>query len=231
MARTTRAASKRKREDLNGSTVNREIRVVTEKVSKQNAARNKRAAKRRRALGTLTTNKKVARKNPKPKETPKSCSPSGDYQCTGTVDDIDKRDAENSLCVTEYAQDMYEYFRQKETSTPAFMEKQLLINDRMRAIVVDWLVEVHLKFKLVPETLYLTVNLVDRFLARKQVSHPNLQLVGVTSLWIASKYEEVYPPDLCELVCICDRAYTHDEVSWITVCAFFLLLKNDSTAC
>ncbi len=52
------------------------------------------------------------------------------------------------------------------------------INEKMRAILVDWLVEVHLKFKLMPETLFLTVNLIDRFLEAKPVTRRNLQLVG-----------------------------------------------------
>lgn len=146
---------------------------------------------------------------------------SNSYQHTGQVDNIDERDAEDPLCATEYVQDMYDYFRMKEASTsvrPVFMESQPHINERMRSILVDWLVEVHLKFKLVPETLYLTVNLIDRFLERKEVSRPKLQLVGVTSLLIASKYEEIYPPELRDLVYICDRAYTRNEVRSIVVC-------------
>ena len=133
----------------------------------------------------------------------------------GPSDNIDERDAEDPLCVTSYVEDMYNYFRSKETSTsvrPVFMEAQPHINERMRSILVDWLVEVHLKFKLVPETLYLTINLIDRYLERKEVSRPKLQLVGVTSLLIASKYEEIYPPELRDLVYICDRAYTRSEV-------------------
>ena len=55
----------------------------------------------------------------------------------------------------------------------------------MRAILVDWLVEVHMKMRLVPETLYLTVNIIDRYLAKTEVSRPKLQLVIVTSLLIA----------------------------------------------
>jgi cyclin B len=69
-----------------------------------------------------------------------------------------------------------------------------------------------LKFKLVPETLYLTINLIDRFLEKNEVPRPKLQLVGVTSLLIASKYEEIYPPEIRDLVYICDRAYTKQEV-------------------
>lgn len=133
----------------------------------------------------------------------------------GPSDNIDERDAEDPLCATDYVQDMYSHFRSKEAGTsvrPVYMESQPHINERMRSILVDWLVEVHLKFKLVPETLYLTINLIDRYLERREVSRPKLQLVGVTSLLIASKYEEIYPPELRDLVYICDRAYTRSEV-------------------
>lgn len=133
----------------------------------------------------------------------------------GVADNIDERDAEDPLCATEYVQDMYMHFRSKEEMTsvrPLYMENQSHINERMRSILVDWLVEVHLKFKLVPETLYLTINLIDRYLERTEVSRPKLQLVGVTSLLIAAKYEEIYPPELRDLVYICDRAYTRQEV-------------------
>lgn len=137
------------------------------------------------------------------------------YQYSSPPDDIDERDADDPLCATSYVQDMYEHFRMKEVSTsvrPVYMEDQSFINERMRSILVDWLVEVHLKFKLVPETLYLTVNLIDRYLAKTEVSRPKLQLVGVTALLIASKYEEIYPPELRDLVYICDRAYSKLEV-------------------
>ena len=148
------------------------------------------------------------------------------YQYSGQIDNIDERDTDDPLCATEYVHDMYSLFREKEPTTsvrPVFMESQPHINERMRSILVDWLVEVHLKFKLVPETLYLTVNLIDRYLEREEVSRPKLQLVGVTSLLIASKYEEIYPPELRDLVYICDRAYTRTDVSseWI----------NSSTNC
>mmetsp|Transcript_17502 Transcript_17502/g.36728 ORF Transcript_17502/g.36728 Transcript_17502/m.36728 type:complete len:377 (-) Transcript_17502:260-1390(-) len=137
------------------------------------------------------------------------------YQYSGQADDIDERDSDDPLCATSYVQDMYEHFRSKEVSTsvrPVYMEDQQYINERMRSILVDWLVEVHLKFKLVPETLYLTVNIIDRYLAKTEVTRPKLQLVGVTALLIASKYEEIYPPELRDLVYICDRAYSKLEI-------------------
>jgi len=82
----------------------------------------------------------------------------------------------------------------------------------MRTILIDWLVEVHLKFKMIPETLYLTVNLIDRFLEQKQVRRSKLQLVGVAALLLASKYEEIYPPEMRDLVYITDRAYNKQEI-------------------
>ena len=71
------------------------------------------------------------------------------------------------------------------------MSAQTDINASMREILVDWLIEVHLKFKLLPETLYLTVNLIDRYLEKQNVLRNKLQLVGVTAMLIASKYDEV----------------------------------------
>ncbi|CAB9499835.1 G2/mitotic-specific cyclin [Seminavis robusta] len=137
------------------------------------------------------------------------------YQYSGQVDNIDERDMDDPLCATEYVQDMYALFREREASTsvrPVYMENQTHINERMRSILVDWLVEVHLKFKLVPETLFLTVNIIDRYLEREEVSRPKLQLVGVTALLISSKFEEIYPPELRDLVYICDRAYTRSDI-------------------
>ena len=82
----------------------------------------------------------------------------------------------------------------------------------MRSILFDWLVEVHLKFRLKTETLYLTFNLIDRFLERVQVSRSKLQLVGVTCLLLASKYEEIYPPEVRDLVYVTDKAYTKQQI-------------------
>ena len=85
------------------------------------------------------------------------------------------------------------------------MSKQTDINAKMRSILIDWLVEVHLKFKLMPETLYLTVNLIDRFLEKEQIMRNKLQLVGVTAMFMASKYEEIeeiYAPECRDFVYI-----------------------------
>lgn len=76
------------------------------------------------------------------------------------------------------------------------MGSQIEINDRMRSILVDWLIEVHNKFELMPETLYLTIHIVDRYLSIKTVPRRELQLVGIAAMLIASKYEEIWAPEV-----------------------------------
>ncbi|KAL3817143.1 hypothetical protein ACHAXA_006143 [Cyclostephanos tholiformis] len=137
------------------------------------------------------------------------------HQCCDLATDIDKLDSENPLLASSYVQEMYEHYRSKEADTctnPAYMDDQNFINERMRAILIDWLVDVHLKFKLVPETLHLTVNIIDRYLAKDRVIRQRLQLLGVTAFLIATKYEEVYPPEIPDLVYICAGSYTKYEI-------------------
>ena len=92
------------------------------------------------------------------------------------------------------------------------MDRQTELNGMMRSILVDWLIEVHMKFRLLPETLYLCVNIIDRYLSLKEVPRNKLQLVGVTALLVACKYEEIYPPEVKDCVYITDRAYTRQDV-------------------
>ena len=73
------------------------------------------------------------------------------------------------------------------------------ITSGMRAILIDWIVEVHMKFKLEPPTLYLVVHLIDQYCTHHQVLRSKLQLVGITALLIACKYEEIYPPEVSGL--------------------------------
>ncbi|KAK1378362.1 hypothetical protein POM88_025106 [Heracleum sosnowskyi] len=85
--------------------------------------------------------------------------------------DIDAADATNELAAVEYVEDMYKFYKEAESESHVYdyMDSQPEINQKMRAILVDWLIEVHNKFELSPETLYLTFNLVDRYLASKIV--------------------------------------------------------------
>jgi G2/mitotic-specific cyclin-B, other len=99
-----------------------------------------------------------------------------------------------------------------KVATPASVVQQTDINEKMRAILIDWLIEVHLKFKLLPETLFLTVNLIDRYLEKQVIQRTKLQLVGVTAMLIASKYEEIYAPEVRDFVYITDKAYSKEEI-------------------
>ncbi|XP_020248148.1 G2/mitotic-specific cyclin-2-like [Asparagus officinalis] len=129
--------------------------------------------------------------------------------------DIDKCDANNPMAVVEYVDDIYNYYKRVEVSgcvSSDYMSNQFDINEKMRAILIDWLIEVHYKFELMDETLYLTVNIIDRFLARQSVIRKKLQLVGVTAMLLACKYEEVSVPVVEDLILISDRAYKREEV-------------------
>lgn len=112
--------------------------------------------------------------------------------------DIDESDKDNHLAAVEYVDDMYSFYKEveKESQPQMYMHIQTDMNEKMRAILIDWLLEVHIKFELNPETLYLTVNIIDRFLSVKAVPKRELQLLGISALLIASKYEEIWPPQV-----------------------------------
>lgn len=118
------------------------------------------------------------------------------------------------LKVAPYATDLYQHWYHVEgrCCPRMYMDNQPDINAKMRAILIDWLAEVHMKFRLAPETFYLCVNLIDRFLTIKKIARSKLQLVGITALLIACKYEEIYPPEVGDCVYITDRAYRRQEV-------------------
>ncbi|GJV96376.1 aminotransferase-like mobile domain-containing protein [Tanacetum coccineum] len=96
--------------------------------------------------------------------------------------------------------------------SPGYMSIQTDITERMRGILIDWLVEVHYKFELMEEKLYLTVNLIDRFLKRQPIARKKLQLVGVTAMLLACKYKEISVHVVEDFIVISDKAYTRDEV-------------------
>lgn len=105
------------------------------------------------------------------------------------------------------------YYDLEEEYSPApYMEIQTDINHRMRAILIDWLIEVHHKFKLHTSTLWLCVHIIDRFLQVTNIDRQKLQLVGISSLLISCKFEEIYPPEVRDCVYITDFAYTREEV-------------------
>ena len=95
---------------------------------------------------------------------------------------------------------------------PLYINYQHDINQKMRAILIDWLIDVHSKFKLIPATLFLTVNLIDRFLSMHSMIRQQLQLLGISSMLLASKYEEIYAPETKDFVYISDNAYSKEDI-------------------
>merc|ERR1712116_49403 len=132
------------------------------------------------------------------------------------VADIDEKDLENPQLCAEYTVDVYAYLRNLEPSSTVKANHLLgcSINDKMRAVLVDWLVEVQVQFKLLQETLFSTISIVDRFLAIEglTITRSKLQLVGVAAMFLASKVEEAYAPACSDFVYITDNAYTEDAI-------------------
>ena len=93
-----------------------------------------------------------------------------------------------------------------------YMKSQNDINEQMRAILIDWLIEVHYRFRLKSETLYQTVWIIDTYLSMFPIIRARLQLLGIASLLISCKSQEIYYPQLNELIDITDGAYIKEEL-------------------
>ncbi|KAK4048840.1 hypothetical protein OIO90_005648 [Microbotryomycetes sp. JL221] len=123
-----------------------------------------------------------------------------------------------ALLEVDYREDVKAYMYEMETKTLASVElidQQPELQWYMRAYVVDFLIEIHQQHRLRPETLYLALNIVDRYVSRRIVFKKHYQLVGCAALWIAAKFEDAKDrvptvPELCQM---CDGAY--DESAFI----------------
>ncbi|XP_056134763.1 G2/mitotic-specific cyclin-B2 [Lampris incognitus] len=130
------------------------------------------------------------------------------------VEDIDENDADMPQLCSEYVKDIYVYLRsleEQQAVRPKYMQGYE-ITERMRALLIDWLIQVHSRFQLLQETLYLTVAVLDRFLQVHPISRRKLQLVGVTAMLVASKYEEMYCPDVGDFSYITDNAFSKAQI-------------------
>lgn len=96
---------------------------------------------------------------------------------------------------------------------PNMFDKHPGLQPRMRAILLDWLIEVCEVYKLHRETYYLAVDYIDRFLSKKkEQKKTHLQLLGITSLFVAAKVEEIYPPKIGEFAYVTDGACSEDDI-------------------
>lgn len=157
------------------------------------------------------------------------------------VENIDANDGNNVMLASDYVSDIYAYLRmlevsfispslrshdnysshshslclplqKRQTISSNFLSIQKEMTPKMRSVLVDWLVNVHHQFKLLPESLYMGVWIMDRFFQVETVNKDKIQLVGVTAFFIATKYEEIYPPDLSDFVAVCDQLYSKRDI-------------------
>lgn len=193
---------------------NNKTAAVTAKVTKEDAVAA--AAAKREPLQVL--------KNSELLETPmsvsESLSPMSVDKSVALIEAesslvVPRNDRERFFEVEEYQEDILLYLREAEKRhrpKPLYMKKQPDINQSMRTILVDWLVEVCEEYRLQNETLCLAISYIDRFLSFMSVVRAKLQLVGTAAMFIAAKYEEIYPPDVGEFVYITDDTYTKTQV-------------------
>lgn len=130
------------------------------------------------------------------------------------VIDFDLETAGDPTQHAEYAMQTFQYYKDREPQfrIPSYISAQNEITEGMRAILVDWLVEVQESFELNHETLYTAVKLTDLYLSKKQVKKEDLQLIGATACLIASKVDERIPPMVDDFLYVCDDAYTRDQI-------------------
>jgi len=131
------------------------------------------------------------------------------------IDETDEKYRNAALCA-EYTPFLYSYLRhmeQKLAIRKDFMQG-MHINGRIRGVLIDWLIDVHNQFKLLQETLYLAIFLLDRFMQLDgvHIKRSRYQLVGVTALFTASKIEEMYPPEIRDFVYITDNSFTLADI-------------------
>lgn len=96
---------------------------------------------------------------------------------------------------------------------PNYLQKvQTEIKDTSRAFLIEWIIDVHRKFRLTAECLYVATYIIDQFLSRKCILKSELHLLGVTTLFVAAKYEEIYPPQLRDFLAVSENKFSRKQV-------------------
>ena len=151
----------------------------------------------------------------------KNVATSFSSQLMNQVTDIDAKDADYPLLVSEYVQDIYQHFWHLETQhrVPELFLQGQKVSPWMRSTVIDWLIQLQVGFSLLPETLYLTVGILDRYLSIVSNTHcDKLQLLAVTAMFIASKYEETQAPEVGAFAYITDNAFSKKDIIEMELC-------------
>lgn len=95
---------------------------------------------------------------------------------------------------------------------PDYMANQTEVDWATRNKLIEWIMQLHMRYHMLPETLWIAINIIDRFLSNRTVSLVKLQLVGLTAIFIAAKYEEIMAPSVDEFVYMSDNGYSKDEI-------------------
>ena len=126
-------------------------------------------------------------------------------------------DQEKVSYAGEYLEEIYFNLLLEENQSTVkpkigYMNMQNEINEQMRAILIDWIIEVHFQFNLRQETLYMTIWIIDTYLSFNLVSRKKLQLLGITCLLISCKSQEIYFPHQNKFIEVTDGAYNREEM-------------------
>lgn len=127
--------------------------------------------------------------------------------------ELEQQELKESL--TDYFDEAIAFMLAQEAALPAAgcLARQTEVTESMRTILLDWIVDVHLKFKMFPQTLFLVVAIVDKYLSLRAVKREELQLLGSAALLVAAKYEETYQvPESSELVSLSARAFSKGDL-------------------
>lgn len=124
----------------------------------------------------------------------------------------DQLDYRNPQVLSEFSTQIYQTMLKDEVKhmvDPNYLQKvQTEIKDTSRAFLIEWIIDVHRKFRLTPECLYVAIYIIDQFMSKKKIQKNQLHLLGVSTLFLASKYEEIYPPELRDFLAVSENKFT-----------------------
>lgn len=138
------------------------------------------------------------------------------------IEDIDKTEGRDAIFqVPDVAKDIYSYMYELEDRQSVqqdHLKDQKIFTPRHRQRLINWCIEIHHKLKLLPETLYMTTSIIDRYFNQVIVKQQSqVQLVACGCTLIASKYEEIYPPDLNDLIILTQNAYSRRDIMRVEI--------------
>ncbi|XP_075516903.1 putative cyclin-A3-1 [Primulina tabacum] len=214
--RVTRLAAKRKAAAESTEERNEKKRVVLGEIQNVASSRNVGSSESLKSDVVGGKKERGPKLNAKKKKASTRINKSANEEFDSGIDVVGECD-DPQMCGA-YVSDIYGYLHNMEMEPkrrplPDYIEKiQKDVTANMRGVLIDWLVEVVEEYKLLSDTLYLTVSYIDRFLSSNAINRQRLQLLGVSSMLIASKYEEISPPHVEDFCYITDNTYTKEDV-------------------